>query len=170
MSSLQQIYEQILSSNLINFLIVIFTLRLIFKKCNLGSIIDDMAASTKEKVEKSASDTKLALEEYKKIKRSAKDTPKLQKEILDNAKNNAIAIKEQQQQKTNIQKEQISKQNEKALLNQAQKFKKLTTDEIYLSCVNIARDEVIKRLDDATQRKLIDISINEISEIEGNLF
>jgi F0F1-type ATP synthase membrane subunit b/b' len=50
------IFEQILHTNLINFIIVLSLLVLIFKKAHLGDLIDKMANDIQDKVEKSAAD------------------------------------------------------------------------------------------------------------------
>ena len=54
-------------------------------------------------------------------------------------------------------------------INNPQDLKNLTINEIYQASINLAQDEVIKRLDNDTHKKLIDNSIEELEKIEGSL-
>ena len=83
------LFEQILQTNIINFIIVISTLVLIFKKAHLGDLIEKMAQEVKDSVESSALKAQDAISEYKATKKAVKDTPQLQEEILSCAKSNA---------------------------------------------------------------------------------
>ncbi len=88
------LFEKILQTNIINFLIVISTLIFVFKKMKLGLLIDKMAQDVQLKVEESSICAKDALEEYKKTKKDFKKLPEKQKEIIENANNNANNLKE----------------------------------------------------------------------------
>lgn len=161
-------FEQILSTNLINFIIVILTLRWIFKKARLGELLDKMANDIQIDVEKSAKSAADALSEYKATKKATKDTPALQEEILTGAKFNAQILKKRIENKAQIQKEEITSSVENVYKKQVDKTKKTLVSEIYRACVDIAQAEVIKRLDEKTHKKLIDVSISEVEKIEGN--
>lgn len=163
------LFEQILSTNLINFLIVIGTLALIIKKARLGELLDKMATDVKEKIEKSSTDAASALSEYKATKKAVKDTPKLQEEILSNAQISAQSLKEKIGKATKKQQDEIRYGVEKVLLNQNERAKKATIAEIYNACVELAKEEILKRLDKETHKKLINASIKEIEKIEGSL-
>lgn len=163
------LYEQILSTNLINFIIVISTLTWIFKKAHLGDIIDKMAQDIRLDIEKSSLKTKEALDEYKSAKKATKDAPKLQEEIIENAKNSAENLKQKIEEKTKAQQLEIERSVEKIFKSQSEKAKKMTEKEIYLACVDLAQAEVIKKLDTNTQKKLINFSIDELEKIEGSL-
>lgn len=163
------LFEQILSTNLINFLIVIGTLALIIKKAHIGDLLEKMAQDVKEQIEKSSTDAMDALSEYKATKRAVKDTAKLQEEIISNAQVGAQNLKEKIGKTTKKQQEEIKYGVEKVLLNQNEKAKKATIAEIYNACIELAKEEVLKRLDVQTHKKLINASIKEIEKIEGNL-
>ena len=62
------LFEQILQTNLINFIIVVLTLAWIFKKAKLGALIEKMAQDVKGRVEKSSADAQSAISEYKATK------------------------------------------------------------------------------------------------------
>lgn len=160
-------FENLLSTNLINFIIVIATLAFIVKKAHLADIIQKLADDVKSDIEKSATNAANALKNYKDTKKTIKNTPKLQEEIIENAKNNAFVLEEKMKLKTQIQKEEIEKSVEKVFQSQGEKAKKLTTNEIYLACIDLAQEHVVQNLNNETQKKLIDSSIDELDKIEG---
>jgi len=162
-------FENLLATNIINFIIVIATLALIFKKAHLGDLIQKMADDIKNDIEKSAISASEALKEYKEVKKSTKDTSKLQEQMMINAKNSANNLKEKIIQETKSQQEEIKANIERILLSQGEKAKKITTSEIYTACVNLAQEIVIQKLDKKTHKKLINSSIDEIDKIKGNL-
>lgn len=166
---MQQIFEQILNTNLINFLIVISTLVLIFKKAHLGDLIDKMALDVKNSVEKSASDTQNAIKEYKETKRAVKDTPKIRAQIIENAKINAQNMKENLERITQKQTNILLENLEKIKSAQGNKIKDATTNALYQSCVDLAFDEAKNLLSFDMHRKLINSSIDELDKIDGSL-
>lgn len=166
---MQSLYEAILQTNLINFLIVIGTLVLIFKKCRLGDLIEKMALETKAQVEKSALDTKTALSEYKAIKKSTKDTPLLQGEIINNATKSAQAIKSDFENNTIKKEQELEQKFEKSKTDLIESYKKKTTEEIYNTCLELAKNTVLERLNPETHKQLINSSIDELETIESEL-
>lgn len=163
------LFEAILQTNLINFIIVIATLALIFKKAHLGDLIQKMADDIKADVEKSALSAQSALKEYKEVKKQTKDTPQIEENIIKQANINAQILKGKIQEKTNIKKEEIAQTLERRKISQAEKYKKLTAQEIYQASVNIAQDEIKTMLNDEFHQKLIKSSIDELDKIEGKL-
>ncbi|MBR5305028.1 MAG: hypothetical protein IKU37_09410 [Candidatus Gastranaerophilales bacterium] len=163
-------FENLLATNIVNFIIVIATLAFIFKKARLVEVISKLAIDVKNDIEKSATSAANALKEYKQTKKDAKNTPKLQEEIIEQAKSNAYALGERSKLKTQIQKEEIEKSVEKIFQKQEDKAKKITTNEIYLACIELAQDQVIQKLDNDMHKKLINSSIDELDKIEGSLF
>lgn len=163
------LFEAILQTNIINFIIVIGTLVLIFKKAHLGDLLQKMADDIKADVEKSALDASNALKEYKEVKKQTKDTSKLEEEIINQASSNAQKMKEKIQENTQIKKEEIAVNLEKSKISQTEKYKRLTADEIYQASVNIAQDEIKTMLNDEFHQKLIKSSIDELDTIKGSL-
>ena len=162
------LFESILKTNIINFIIVISTLVWIFKKANLGALIQKLADDIRISVEKSSNNAQSAISQYKSTKKAVKDTPKLQEEIISQAKSNAQNIKEKIKQKTLYEKNELIKNIEKIISSQKEKYKKLTLDEVYLASIDLAK-EVQKRLDENTHQKIIEKSIEELNKIEGSL-
>ena len=163
------LFESILKTNIINFIIVISTLVWIFKKANLGALIQKLADDIRISVEKSSNNAQSAISQYKSTKKAVKDTPKLQEEIISQAKSNAQNIKEKIKQKTLYEKNELIKNIEKIISSQKEKYKKLTLDEVYLASIDLAKEEIQKRLDENTHQKIIEKSIEELNKIEGSL-
>lgn len=163
------LFEQILNTNIVNFIIVIATLALIFKKAKLGDVIERLSNDIKKSVEKSAANTQSALSEYKTVKKEAKNTPKLQEEILNNAKSSTQNTLNQIEQKTNIGVEEIKASLEKIYLSQGNKQKTSTINEISDVCIALAQEETLARLNNETHKQLIDSSIDELDKIQGGL-
>lgn len=162
-------FENLLATNIVNFIIVIATLALIFKKARFAEAIEKLATDVKEDIEKSATNAADALKEYKETKKETKNTPTQQAEIIEQAKNSAYALGEKIKLKTQLQKEEIEKSVERVFKGQSEKAKKLTIKEIYLACVDLAQEQVIQKLDKKTHKKLINSSIDELEKIEGHL-
>ena len=160
-------FEQILSTNIVNFIIVIYTLALIYKKAHLSEKIQQMSDEIRASVEKSSKDALDAIQEYKTIKKQTKDTPILEKEILSNAENNAQSIKQKIEQKTLIDCKQIEASLNKIQEHQKDKYKNLTVSDVFRASIDLARDEIIARLDFNTHKTLINNAIEDLDKIEG---
>ncbi len=163
------LFEKILNTNIINFLIVVLSLMWIAKKAKLAVLIENLALDIKQKVETSSNETAYSIEEYKKTKKETKDTPKLQQAIIDKAKNQALELKDKYSKKTQLQKEELKKSLEKIISLEQEKFKNLTEKEVYSACIDLAQKELIQKLDYELQKKLINTSIEELDRIEGGL-
>jgi len=162
-------FEAILNTNLINFIIVISTLVWIFKKFNLGSLIDNLKDDIKINVEKSSNSAKAALDEYKITKKSSKNIPILVDEIENKAKQNIENLKIKIEVETDLKQKSIINSFEKTKNMLLNKYKKTIIEDIYLSSVELAKNAAIERLDDETHKKLINSSIDELDNIEGSL-
>lgn len=163
------LFEQILQTNIVNFLIVLSVLGFAFKKAHLGDLIEKMAQDVRASVEKSSKDATNAISEYKATKRAIKDVPKIQEEIISGAKSNAQNLKEKIEQKTLLKEEEIKNSIEKIQNSQIDKVKKMTISDIYTACIDIAQDEITSKLNDEIHKNLINKSIDELEKIEGSL-
>lgn len=160
------LFEQILQTNLINFIIVVLTLIYIFKKAKLGLLLEKMASDVKEKVEKSSNSAQSAISEYKATKKSLKDLPNEQNQIISLAKINSQKLKEKVENKTQLQCDEIKSGLEKTFSSQKETFKNLTVDEVYKACVDLAQKETLKRLNLDIHKKLVDLSVEELDKVE----
>ena len=162
-------FENLLSTNLINFLIVLSILVLIFKKARLGEIIDKMALDIQNKVEATELEVQEAKKQYEETKDSAREVPKIQEKILENAQRSAEGLKAKIEQKATQREKEIECKLEAFLKSQKEKSRRMTIKEVYLACVDLAQEEIVKRLDSKMHKKLIDNSIEELENIKGHL-
>ncbi len=162
----QEIYEIILESNLINFIIVMATLVYIFKKCNLGSVIDKMADDIKNNVLTSADAVKAALSDYKKIKNNSKNLEDKKQEIIQDA--NLIVEKLSEKNKEEIQRksDEIEAQAQKTQeILYGRKVSK-TAKQIQQKIFELSRLQIKNMLDDNMQVQLIKNSLEELDKID----
>ena len=163
------LFEAILNTNIINFIIVIYTLALIYKKAHLGDLIAKMADEVRLSVEKSTENKEKALKEYEETKELVSDTQQLQDEIKSQAKLSSENIKRKTEEKTVLQQKELLSHLERIFKSQAQRFKNLTLEDVYSASINLAKEEVLARLDEKIHKKLINSSIDELDKIKGNL-
>ena len=164
------LFEAILHTNIINFIIVIYILRLVFKKANLGALLDKLAEEVKNSIDKSNADAKKAMDEYKNAEDFVKDTEYLQKQIKKQAKLSIENITKRIEEKTTNQQNELKQHLHKVFDSQTKEFKNLTYKSIFKASVALAKEEVLKRLDDNMHKKLINTSIDELDKIEGSLY
>lgn len=161
------LYEKILESNLINFIIMVWILVIIFKKAHLGYLIQRLADDVRNNVELSAKHVQSALQEYKDARRSSKDTPILKEKIISDAKENAQNLKEKIEYKTKIETEEIRQNLEKLSNAMGKKIQDSTINELYNNLVELTKDEVRNSLDNDTHKHLIQKSIEQIDNLDG---
>lgn len=161
------LYERILHSNLINFIIMVYLLVLIIKKARLGDLIQKLADDVKNDVELSAKNVQDALKEYKEAKRSTKDVEQIKENINLEAKESAQNLKEKIEQKTKAQEEEIKINTEKSIASGFKKGQEQIVNEMYNNCVELAKKEVENLLDEETHKHLIQKSIEQIENLNG---
>lgn len=162
-------FENLLKTNLINFIIVLSILTLIFKKARLGELIDKMALDIQDKVEVTSQDVEKAQQEYEATRESVREVPQIQERILENAQRSADGLRKKIEQKANQREKEIECKVEAYLKSQKEKSRKVTIKEVYLACVDLAQEEILKRLDAKMHKKLINNSIEELENIKGHL-
>ena len=164
------LYQKILESNLVNFIIMVSILVLIFKKAKLGAIFDKMASDIQNSVMSSADAAQAALKEYKEAKRSTKNTAVEKEEILNKAKNTAENM--ENTAASILQKEEAAL-DEKCgvqIENSVQKARENTAGEIYETVTRLAEAEIKNRIlnpenRDEIQSKIIDKCIKELDTL-----
>lgn len=169
------LYQKILESNLLNFIIMVSILVVIFKKAKLGAIFDKMAADIQNSVMTSAEAAQAALKEYKEAKRSTKNTEAEKEEILSKARDGAQNM--ESSAACALQKEE-SALDEKCgvqMENDVKKAKETAAGEIYETVTVLAEAEIKNRIlnvenREEIQRKLIDNCINEIDTLDEARF
>lgn len=161
------LFERILETNIINFIIMVWILGIIAKKIHLAEALQKLADDVKDNVELSAKRVEDALLEYKNAKDSTANLEKEKLEIEKNAKLNAQNLKEKIECKAQVQKDEIKLNLEKTTNAISIKAKDLTVNEMYNSCVELAKSEIENILDDETHKFIIQKNIEEIEKIDG---
>lgn len=160
------LYQKILESNLVNFILMVSILTLIFKKARLGTFIDKMALDIKTSVISSSEAAQSALKEYKEAKRSTKDAENIKKGIIENANQSAKNMEETSLNLLKQEEETIEAKCQIKIENDIQKAKEKTAVKIFENVINLAQNEIQTRLDDKMQIKIIKNCINEIDTLE----
>lgn len=164
------LYQRILESNLINFIIMISILTFIFKKAKLGLIIDKMADEVKNTVSNSVQAARNAVFEYKNIKKSLKNTEDEKQNIIANAKNTAKNMEESLRSSIQNEENLLDEKCARKIQNDIKKTEDAAVFEIF-DIVRILAEDEIKRLifedkDGVLQNRLIEKAIDEIDNID----
>ena len=163
----QELYSYILHSNIINFTIMISILVAVFKKANLGKIIDSISEDITKNVTSSAEAVQNALSEYKKTKKEARTLDNKKEEIMKNA--NEIA------KNLIISNEEYIKNKQNELDNNSNKLKaayydrriQKTVYEIQEIVYDLSLDAVKNLQTPEIHKRLILNSLDEFDKTEG---
>ncbi len=165
------LYQKILESNLVNFIIMVSILTLIFKKAKLGAIFDKMAEDIRTSVMSSADAAQAALKEYKEAKRSTKNVGVKKEEIIGKAKDTASNMEDGAAKFLSNEIKGLDEKCDVQIQNGVKKAKETAAGEIYETVAKLAEDEIKARLlntetGPALQKRLIDRCINELDTLE----
>ena len=168
----QTIYEAIIESNAINFIIVFYFLTFIFKKFKLGAMIDNICDEIKNNVNLSYETLSKASKNLEEAKDDAKKIPVEKEKIINNAKQTVEKLTEKTNVEIENKKNSMDSDLDKvkdALLNfEFQKTTKNTQELIY----KISKKTIKNMLNNEIQRKIIFDSLHEIDNFsikEGEL-
>lgn len=164
------LYQKILESNLINFIIMVSILVFIFKKAKLGVFFDKMADEIRNSVMSSADAAQAALKEYKEAKRSTKNTESEKLEILNKAKDTASNMADSAKELLLREEKNLDEKCAEKIEDDTKRVKEKTADEIFNAVMKLSYAEVRKRLFEndnraEIQKSLIDKSIEEIENL-----
>ncbi len=164
------LYQRILESNLVNFIIMVSVLVLIFKKAKLGAIFDKMANDIRTSVMTSSEAAQAALAEYKEAKRSTKNLNNKKDEIIKNTDIMAQNARAAAQDVILKEKETLDKQLLNKIESDAIKAKNDTSNEFLNLVVELSKDEIQNCLDSSRgseiQAKIIDKCIESLDNID----
>ena len=165
--NLQEIYLKILESNIINFIIMVSILTFIFKKFELGKIIDNFANDIQNKVTTSFDAVQNALKEYKEKRKEQREIPNKKEKIINEAK--LIAKKLEDKNKEDIiQKEiELDKSFEKAQNALYRRSVEKTTQDIQTAVLYLAKDTIKNMMTEEMQVKSIYLALDEFDKMEG---
>ncbi len=161
------LFEKILHTNIINVSIMVSCLVLIFKKAKLGEKIENAANNVRLKIEQSKQSVQDSIADYQKAQKSVGDLETLKEQIINDNKLNTKNLKEKLEEKGKFKQEEIISKTKKTGEAIAKKTQGTIVDNIYHSCVDMAKNEVISMLNDDTHRYLIHKSIEQIDNLDG---
>lgn len=164
------LYQKILESNLINFIIMVSVLVFIFKKAKLGVFFDKMADEIRNSVMSSADAAQAALKEYKEAKRSTRNTESEKAEILNKAKNSALNMENSAKKHLLGEEKLLDEKCAEKINDDVNRVKNKTADEIFDVIVKLSEEEVKRCLLSADngivmQKAILDKSVDEIENL-----
>lgn len=160
-------FEKILATNLINFIIMVWLLSIVFKKAKLGDMLQRLADDVRKKIEQSKENAQRALDDYENTKAGVGEVVKKQENILQNAKETASAIEKNIKRDTQVCIAEFEESFKALVDNCAAKTKKQTLEQVYVACIELAHQEVEKNLDENTHKHLVEQGIEQISKMDG---
>lgn len=161
----QEIYEYILHSNLINFLIMVYLLALIFKKFKLGNILDKISYEIIHNVETSANAVQKALSEYKEAKRESRTVNQKTDKIISDAKEKIEKFKEKNAVEIKEKEELLEKNVEKQEVAYLDRRIQKTTNEIKCAISKLSVETIKSMLNEELHKKIIVDAMDELDSI-----
>lgn len=161
----QEIYEYILHSNLINFLIMVYLLALIFKKFKLGNILDKISYEIINNVETSANAVQKALSEYKEAKRESRTVNQKTDKIISDAKEKIEKFKEKNAVEIKEKEELLEKNVEKQEVAYLDRRIQKTTNEIKCAISKLSVETIKSMLNEELHKKIIVDAMDELDSI-----
>ena len=161
----ESLFLTVLESNIINFLIMMSILVWIFKKFNLGKIIDNLADDIKNNVVTSAEAAQNALKEYKETRKESREIPNKKQEILDDAKESVKRLDEKSleeiKQKVSELEDNSEKMKEAYTKRTVQKTAQTIKDAVY----ELSKKSIANMLNYDVQNKIVKDCLDELDRI-----
>ena len=157
----------LIQSNTLNFLIVLLILGFIIKKLNIGMKVDCIKGEIASFVENSENEKKQAEQNLARINDKLAKLPVVIERIKKSTENNIKNIEANVQKKTEIQKQDISKNAERLFKLETKKFKTGLTNLLSEKSVDLAKENAINQLKEnpLLHKKYIDSAIDELDRI-----
>ena len=164
---MSDIFNLLIHSNTLNFLIVLAILVFIVVKLNLKEKIEVLRDEIKTYVETSVNEKNLAEQNLSLIKEKIQRLPEEIEDIQKSTENSVKSIGEKIRADIEEQKQDISNSAERIFNLETKKFKQKLTSVLSEKSVEIARDNAISQLKENTElhSKYIDNAIDELDRI-----
>lgn len=161
-------FENILHSNLINFLIMVGCFALLIWKLNVGQKIEDMRASIQNKVEESDAIREEAKRDYQNIADSLANVDSEISEILKKAEITAKSFEEKARLDLDKSVALIKQNAEKQVLTEQNHVQTDLMKNVATSSIEIAQRQIKNALekDTSLHRKYIEECINSIDKAD----
>lgn len=162
----QELYLYILNSNIINFIIMISILVVIFKKANLGKMIDSIENDIKKNVATSTEAVQNALDEYEKAKKEAGSLKDKKEEIIKSANETAEELNRLNKEYIEEKQKELENNLQKAKENNYERKMQKTTLEVQEMIYNLSLVALKETNNDELQKKLVLNSLDEFDRID----
>jgi len=161
-------FENILHSNLINFLIMVGCFALLIWKLNVGQKIEDMRASIQNKVEESDAIKEEAKRDYKNIAASLANVDSEIEEILKKAEVTAKSFEEKARLDLDKSVALIKQNTEKQVLTEQNHVQTDLLKNVARSSIEVAQKQIKNALenDKSLHRKYIEECIKSIDKAD----
>lgn len=162
----QELYLYILNSNIINFIIMISILVVIFKKANLGKMIDSIENDIKKNVATSTEAVQNALDEYEKAKKEAGSLKDKKEEIIKSANETAEELNRLNKEYIEEKQKELENNLQKAKENNYERKMQKTTLEVQEMIYNLSLVALKETNNDELQKKLVLNSLDEFDSTD----
>lgn len=164
--NLQELYIKILETNTLNFIIMVLILGLIYKKCKLALMFDDMQNNISDKVRKSQLAVQKAIEEYKTARKNSRNKDSIKENITKEANETIEKLKLKNKESLEQKKEELEEQYEKNKVFYIENKVQKTADEIKDVVLELSKEIIEEKMNPETQRKVILDCLKELDNIE----
>ena len=161
----ESLFLTVLESNIINFLIMMSILVWIFKKFNLGKIIDNLADDIKNNVITSAEAVQNALNEYKKTRKESREIPLKKQEIIENANLQAKKMDEKNLEEIKEKEKRLEEDSSKMKESYSEKIILKTAKNINDAVYELSKRSIINMLNYDIQNKITKDCLDELDKM-----
>lgn len=155
----------IVQSNTFNFAILVILLAIVFAKIDLPGIIEKIKNEVASSIENAKKERLNAEEELKSAEEKAGKTDSEVKLQLQNAENNAKNLADNILKNTDENIKRIEDNIKKVILAEERNLSTKLTQETLNKAVDLAKQNILSKLDADMHQKLLDDSINEIDKV-----
>lgn len=155
-------WNLILESNLINFIVVFVIMAFIIKKINVGDKVENVRKTIKSYVDESSNEKEAAEKELSQIQAKIEHLQDDIKDIEATAQNNIKGFENKIQEEIYEKKKDIDKNAERILNLETKNFKDKLSSVLSEASINLARKNAIEQL--KNNRELHNKYINEALE------
>ena len=168
MSSVLPFFKYLLSSNLINFLLMVGILVWVFKKFNLMNCLNEGINKIISSIKTSEDDKSRAQDNYTNIRKEYAALPDKLKEIENSATDNANLIIKNIEKNTNSKVKSIKDSIQKTIENEESAITSDITNKTFKASIERARANLEKKLSEEPElhKKFIEKSLDEFERIE----
>ena len=166
MDKFSEIFNLLLHTNTINFLVFMAIIIVIAKAVDIPSMLEKMCANIRSKIDESEKSRTDALEDKSKALKSCENTEQEISEIIAAATDRAKALSEEVSNDTDRKIQNIKANAQKIINNEANALTSTLISNIGLKSVEAAKNKLIDEIqkNDSLHYKFIDESLEELDK------